>query len=224
MYLNVDGKRICMEDVHNLYGYNMTRAAGEAFDELRPGKRDPYVLPLLLHRDAPLRRRPGPATNASWWAHLQQVVKQQVGLNMAGFMFNGSDTGGFSGNTTEDLMTRWLEFSMFTPLFRNHACIGTRHQELYYFKDLKTLGNVVSLRYAFLPYLYSEFVKAALANDMYMKPLSFVYENDPMVKGHRRPADGRRKHHDRPGRHPERPRPQRLPPRGDADAAVPFGR
>ena len=58
-----------------------------------------------------------------------------------------------------------------------------RHQELYYFKDLKTLGNVVSLRYAFLPYLYSEFVKAALANDMYMKPLSFVYEDDPMVKG-----------------------------------------
>ena len=182
MYLNVDGKRICMEDVHNLYGYNMTRAAGEAFDELRPGKRT-----LMFSRSSyiGMHRYGGVWTgdNASWWAHLQQVVKQQVGLNMAGFMFNGSDTGGFSGNTTEDLMTRWLEFSMFTPLFRNHACIGTRHQELYYFKDLKTLGNVVSLRYAFLPYLYSEFVKAALANDMYMKPLSFVYENDPMAKG-----------------------------------------
>ena len=181
-YHNVGGRKVLHRDVHNLYGYNMTRAAGEAFDELRPGKRT-----LMFSRSSyiGMHRYGGVWTgdNASWWAHLQQVVKQQVGLNMAGFMFNGSDTGGFSGNTTEDLMTRWLEFSMFTPLFRNHACIGTRHQELYYFKDLKTLGNVVSLRYAFLPYLYSEFVKAALANDMYMKPLSFVYENDPMVKG-----------------------------------------
>ena len=45
------------------------------------------------------------------------------------------------------------------------------------------MGSIVSLRYAFLPYLYSEFVKAALGNDMYMKPLAFVYEDDPMVKG-----------------------------------------
>ena len=83
MYLNVDGKRICMEDVHNLYGYNMTRAAGEAFDELRPGKRT-----LMFSRSSyiGMHRYGGVWTgdNASWWAHLQQVVKQQVGLNMAG--------------------------------------------------------------------------------------------------------------------------------------------
>ena len=101
---------------------------------------------------------------------------------MVGLMFNGSDTGGFSGNTTEDLMTRWLEFSIFTPLFRNHSTKGTRHQELFQFKDLKTMGNIVGLRYAFLPYLYSEFVKAALTNDMYMKPLAFVYDEDPAAK------------------------------------------
>ena len=77
----------------------MTRAAGEAFDELRPGKRT-----LMFSRSSyiGMHRYGGVWTgdNASWWAHLQQVVKQQVGLNMAGFMFNGSDTGGFSGNTT----------------------------------------------------------------------------------------------------------------------------
>ena len=33
------GERIRHDKVHNLYGYNMTRAAGEAFEELEPDKR-----------------------------------------------------------------------------------------------------------------------------------------------------------------------------------------
>ncbi len=31
-YHNVDGKQIRHDKVHNLFGYNMTRAAGEAFE------------------------------------------------------------------------------------------------------------------------------------------------------------------------------------------------
>ena len=50
---------ICHSKVHNLYGYNMTRAAGEAFRRLCPDKRILMFLPLLLYRYAP-------ATAASW--------------------------------------------------------------------------------------------------------------------------------------------------------------
>ena len=39
MYHNVNGKKVCHDDVHNLYGYNMTRAADEAFERLRPDER-----------------------------------------------------------------------------------------------------------------------------------------------------------------------------------------
>ena len=38
-YHNMDGVRIRHDKVHNLYGYNMTRAAGEAFERLEPEKR-----------------------------------------------------------------------------------------------------------------------------------------------------------------------------------------
>ena len=34
MFHHVDGKAVCHDDVHNLYGYNMTRAAGEAFTRI----------------------------------------------------------------------------------------------------------------------------------------------------------------------------------------------
>lgn len=55
-YHNVDGKKICHNQVHNLYGFNMTRAAGEALKKISPEKTVPALLPLLLHRHAPLWR------------------------------------------------------------------------------------------------------------------------------------------------------------------------
>lgn len=38
-YHEVNGQRVRHDKVHNLYGGSMTRAAGEAFADLRPGKR-----------------------------------------------------------------------------------------------------------------------------------------------------------------------------------------
>ena len=38
-YHKVDGKKIRHDKVHNLFGYNMTRAAGEAFERIDPNKR-----------------------------------------------------------------------------------------------------------------------------------------------------------------------------------------
>ena len=38
-YHNADGKKIRHDKVHNLFGFNMTRAAGEAFERIDPDKR-----------------------------------------------------------------------------------------------------------------------------------------------------------------------------------------
>lgn len=46
---------------------------------------------------------------------------------------------------------------------RNHADAASRKQEFYRFADLlPAIRNMLGLRYALLPYLYSEFMKAAL--------------------------------------------------------------
>ena len=52
-YHNIQGEKVSHDRVHNLFGYNMTRAAGEAFERLEP---DSDVLPFFLYRHAPLRR------------------------------------------------------------------------------------------------------------------------------------------------------------------------
>ena len=44
-------------------------------------------------------------------------------------------------------------------------------------------------RYRLVPYLYSEYMVTALNDDMYFKPLGFVYPDDKMAIRGGRPID-----------------------------------
>lgn len=169
--------RIRHDKVHNLYGYNMTRAAGEAFEELEPDKR---ILMFSRSSYIGMHRYGGiwQGDNLSWWSHLLMNVKMMPSLSMCGFLYTGADLGGFGDDTTEDLLQRWLQFGIFTPLMRNHSAMGTREQEAYRFSNREDLKRTIQLRYCLLPYLYSEYMKAALHNEMLFTPLSFAYPDD----------------------------------------------
>lgn len=171
-----DGRHMSNEQVHNLFGAMMTRASGEGLDRLLDRR---Y---LLFSRSSYIgaHRYGGIWTgdNASTWSMLRQNVYHMPSLNMCGFLYSGADTGGFGGNTSRELLLRWLAVSVFTPLMRNHTAILTRHQECYRFRNPEDFRTVISLRYRLLPYLYSEFMKAALRQDMLIKPLAFVFPED----------------------------------------------
>ncbi len=175
-YHNIDGKRVLHDKVHNLFGALMTRAASEQLDKMLPGRfllfsRSSYV---GAHRYGGIWT----GDNASAWDHLVRNVKMMPSLNMVGFLYSGADTGGFGGNCGRELMLRWLAFSAFTPLMRNHSAILTRKQECYRYSGTDDFRSIVSLRYKLLPYIYSEYVKAALHGDMYIKPLGFEYADE----------------------------------------------
>ena len=178
-YHEVDGQKVCHDQVHNLYGGSMTRAAGEAFADLRPGQRT-----LLYSRSSFIgSHRYGGiwlGDNNSSWAQLLANIQMMPSVQMCGFLYSGADLCGFSSDTTPDLALRWLEFGLLTPLMRNHSAVGTRMQEYYRFPEvLPAVRNMIRLRYALLPYLYSEFMKAALENTSYFRPLAFDYPDDP---------------------------------------------
>ena len=176
-YHLVNGRPVRHDLVHNLYGAGMTKAAAEGFRRFRPGER------MLLfsrssfigaHRDAGIWQ----GDNFSWWSHLKMAVQMLPGLNLCGFLYTGCDLGGFGCNVTEDLLERFLQLGVFTPLMRNHSALHTREQEIYRFSSWETMRDTVSVRYALLPYLYSEFMKAALRDEMYFRPLAFDYPSD----------------------------------------------
>ena len=180
-YHNYNGKKIKHNDIHNLYGYFMTKSASESFKRNVPDKR---VLMFSRASYIGAHRYGGIWTgdNHSWWSHILLCLKQMPSLNMCGFVYSGCDMGGFNGNCTRDLLLRWLSLSIFTPLFRNHSACGTKDQECFAFEKPEDFKNLVDLRYRLLPYIYSEYMKAVLSNDMYIRPLSFDYESDEVAR------------------------------------------
>ncbi len=119
-YHNVDGKKIRHDKVHNLFGYNMTRAAGEAFERIDPEKRF-----LMFSRSSyiGMHRYGGIwiGDNKSWWSHILLNLKMLPSLNMCGFLYTGADLGGFGAIRTRELLLRFLALGVFTPLMRNHS-------------------------------------------------------------------------------------------------------
>ena len=180
-YHNTKQGRMRHDKVHNLFGYNMTRAAGEAFERLEPDKRI-----LIYSRSAciGMHRYGGIWTgdNHSWWSHILLALHMMPSLNMCGFLYEGPDIGGFGSNTTEDLVLRWYGMGIFSPLLRNHSANGTRRQEPYRFKNKAAFAGILQLRYLLLPYIYSEYMKAALHDGMYCMPLAFAFPEDDFAR------------------------------------------
>lgn len=179
-YHMVDGVRMNHHDVHNLFGGLMIRSSGEGLQKLLKNR---Y---LLFSRSSYIgaHRYGGIWTgdNHSSFEMLRQNLVHMAGLNMCGFLYSGADTGGFGGNCTRELMLRWLALSVFTPLMRNHSALGTKKQECYGFDNPGDFKKVIALRYRLLPYIYSEFMKALVHKDMYMKPLGFEFCEDETAR------------------------------------------
>ncbi len=178
-YHDYKGERYSHELVHNLYGYNMTRAAGEHFDSL-----DKDILMFSRASYIGAHRYGGiwQGDNHSWWSHIKLNMSMTMSLGMVGFLFTGADIGGFSSNTSPQLMLRWLEFGIFTPLMRNHSAIFTRQQEAFRFDNMSQMRDIIRIRYAMLDYIYEQFKSAVEANSLYMRPLSFDYPDDMIAR------------------------------------------
>lgn len=180
IYHTIDGKQVCHDQVHNLYGYNMTRSGVEAMDKILPNHR---ILMTSRSSFIGMHRYAGTwqGDNYSWWSHILFNLKLMPSLNMCGFLYTGADLGGFLTNLSEDLLIRWLQLGVFTPLMRNHSAFNTRRQEPYLFEKKGIMREMIRIRYMLIPYLYGEFVKCALENDMLFRPLAFDYEDDAIA-------------------------------------------
>ena len=181
IYHNIGGEQVNHQRVHNLYGANMTKAAGEYFErEFGKGKilmfsRASYI---GAHRSSGIWF----GDNHSWWSHILLNLKMLPSANMCGFLYCGADLGGFNENATRDLVLRFLALGVFTPLMRNHSALGTRDQEGYRFERPEDFRDVIQVRYRLIPYLYDTFVKASENDGMIFRPLSLDYPDDPVAR------------------------------------------
>lgn len=177
----ISGKAVSHQRVHNLYGANMTRAAGEFFEK-EFGKEKILMFSRASYIGAHRYGGIWFGDNHSWWSHILLCLKMLVNANMCGFLYCGADLGGFNENASADLVLRFLALGVFTPLMRNHSAMGTRLQECYSFDNPDDFRDIIQVRYRLIPYLYSTMCRAARTNDMMFRPLSFDYPDDPIAR------------------------------------------
>lgn len=179
-YHNIDGRRVCHKDVHNIYGAFMTRAASDFFEK-EFGREQKLIFSRASYIGAHRGSGIWFGDNFSWWSHILLNLKMLPSVNMCGFLYCGADLGGFNNNCTEDLLLRWLALGVFTPLMRNHRALGTRAQEAYQFEHTEWFADVLAVRYRLIPYLYKTFRRCSDEYDMMFRPLAFDYPDDPLA-------------------------------------------
>lgn len=165
-------------EMHNVYGHYMSRATFEGLQKLSDKR--PFVITRAAYAGTQKYATVWTGDNQSLWPHLQMMVPQLCNLGMSGFAFAGTDIGGFGADTTPELLTRWIEAAVFSPLFRNHSCKGTRRQEPWQFGEevVSIYRKYVKLRYQFLPYLYDLFYMGEQTGLPVMRPLVLHYPQD----------------------------------------------
>ena len=92
------------------------------------------------------------------------------------------DTGGFSGHPTPENYARWMEFAAFVPIDRVHGDYGEKRQPWVYGPVAEAAATkAIRLRYSLLPYIYSYERIAAETGVGLVRPLFWVYPDDPKV-------------------------------------------
>lgn len=166
-------------ETHNLYGYNMARASAEGLQQLRNQRS--FVLTRSGFAGVQRWSAVWTGDNQSLWEHLEMSLPMLCNLGLSGVAFVGSDIGGFAGNATAEMFTRWMQVGMLYPLMRGHSALTTAQHEPWVFGERveAICREYIELRYQLLPYLYTLFWQASQTGAPILRPLLYEYPNDP---------------------------------------------
>jgi alpha-glucosidase len=174
-----EAEAVLHAQVHNLYGQLMARATREGLRRLRPERR-PFVISRSGFAGLQRHAMHWTGDNSSWWEHLAMSMPQLQNLGLSGYAWVGVDIGGFAGDATGELLTRWVEFGIFQPFCRNHSAWNTRPQEPWAFGEPyeSHIRAMLVLRQRLLPFLYTLFEEAYRTGAPILRPLLFEFPDD----------------------------------------------
>lgn len=168
-------------DVHNINGMTFHNATYQAITERKKGElRRPFVLTRAFYSGSQRSAAMWTGDNLAEWSHLEASIPMVLNQGISGFPFAGADVGGFFGNPSKELLTRWYQTGIYYPFFRGHAHIDTRRREPYIPGSPYTeiITQALRLRYQLLPAWYTAFHEASKTGAPIVRPNFYVHPDD----------------------------------------------
>lgn len=168
-------------DLHNINGLTFHNATYHAVLERQKGVLlRPFVLTRSFYAGSQRVGAMWTGDNLAEWSHLQASIPMTLNQGVSGFPFGGADVGGFFGNPSKELLTRWYQAGAFYPFFRAHAHIDTRRREPYLLGEPYTeiMTQAVRLRYQLLPTWYTAFHQASVHGSPIIRAQHYVHPSD----------------------------------------------
>lgn len=168
-------------DVHNVNGLTFVNATFDAIKERQHGElQRPFVLTRSFYAGSQRMGAMWTGDNQAKWDHLAMSIPMVLNNGISGFPFAGADIGGFFGDPSKELLTRWYQAGIWYPFMRAHAHIDTRRREPYLAGEpyMSYISQAIRLRYSLLPAWYTTFREASVNGSPVIRPQFYVHPAD----------------------------------------------
>ncbi|KTW29775.1 hypothetical protein T552_04095 [Pneumocystis carinii B80] len=166
--------------LHNLYGFVVQYYTYFGCTRKSNKKLRPFILSRSFWAGTSRIGAIWIGDNGSSWEHLRASIPEILSLNIAGLSFSGADVGGFFGNPSNELLTRWYQAGIFYPFFRGHSHINTRRREPWTIPSSyrSIIRNSILIRYQLLPTWYTAFFHASTTGLPVLRPQFLKFPDD----------------------------------------------
>lgn len=172
-----------LRSLHNLNGRKFHDMTYDSLvKRLEPTTRQrPFILTRSFFSGLQKTAAMWTGDNMSKWEYLKLSIPMVLNNGIAGMPFAGADVGGFFGNPSKDLLTRWYQTGIWYPFFRAHAHIDTRRREPWVPGEPYTsiIREAVRLRYSLLPEFYNAFRDSSVSGAPILKPIFYINQENP---------------------------------------------
>jgi alpha-glucosidase len=117
------------------------------------------------------------------WEQLALTPTHILNWSLAGMPYGACDIGGFKGNPTPEMFTRWMQVGVFLPVMRAHSdhSVPPHFPWLFGPNAEQAIRKALDLRYRLIPYYYSLAHEVHTTGIPLMRPLVMEFPDDPKV-------------------------------------------
>lgn len=186
-------RKVYADEVHNYYGHVWSKLVHDGFAKHYPDQRLFHLNRAGFAGSQQYSAFPWTGDVARSWGGLKAQLPNLLSMSISGMPYIHSDAGGFAlGDSVDnELYTRWLQFAVFTPVFRPHGSAlqgldrtmkDIPSEPVYYREPYKSIvRNAINLRYRLLPYNYNLAYEQALYGKPLMRPMFYDNFSDGMA-------------------------------------------